>query len=219
MAAGAGRGSLVIAANKLESISFHGFHGSPNHLQRRLSASKPSWVVRTESNVRKEQRKKPDPPCIVCEGSGRVKCYNCQGRGRTNFAHLATLPKGEWPKWCNTCGGSGLGYCSRCLGTGEYRDIMGFRFMKTDNNRVKVSKQDLKWLASNGGPNGTVGLHCLASNGGPMELLASTALLPMEAPWNCWPPLPCFQWRPKANLLELCALIGTHQANSRVIRE
>uniref|UniRef100_A0A2P2JMG0 Uncharacterized protein LOC105643279 n=1 Tax=Rhizophora mucronata TaxID=61149 RepID=A0A2P2JMG0_RHIMU len=33
---------------------------------------------------------------------------------------------------CRTCHGSGLDYCSRCLGTGEYRYIMGFRFMKMD---------------------------------------------------------------------------------------
>ncbi|XWS65742.1 hypothetical protein CRYUN_Cryun05aG0139300 [Craigia yunnanensis] len=51
---------------------------------------------------------------------------------RTNHAHLEMLPKGEWPKWCRTCGGSGLSYCSRCLGTGEYRYIMGFHFMKRD---------------------------------------------------------------------------------------
>lgn len=33
---------------------------------------------------------------------------------------------------CKTCGGSGLAYCSRCLGTGEYRYLMGFHFMKKD---------------------------------------------------------------------------------------
>ncbi|XP_042477555.1 protein disulfide isomerase pTAC5, chloroplastic isoform X1 [Macadamia integrifolia] len=140
MATGAGRGSLVMAANyKLDTISFDGFHRNPNHLQRRLSASNPSWVIRTESNVRKEQRKNPDPPCIVCGGSGRVKCHHCQGRGRTNFVHLAMLPKGEWPKWCRTCGGSGLGFCSRCLGTGEFRDIIGFHFMKMNKDRTQDS--------------------------------------------------------------------------------
>ncbi|CAK9174345.1 unnamed protein product [Ilex paraguariensis] len=47
------------------------------------------------------------------------------------------LPKGEWPKWCRTCGGSGLSNCSRCLGTGEYRYIMGFHFMKMDTNHTQ----------------------------------------------------------------------------------
>lgn len=98
-----------------------------------LSVSKPFWVVRTESNVRKERRKQPDPPCVVCKGNGRVECYHCHGRGRTNFVDLEMLPRGEWPKWCKSCGGSGLGYCSRCLGTGEYRYIMGFHFMRRDD--------------------------------------------------------------------------------------
>ncbi|KAK7838984.1 hypothetical protein CFP56_018882 [Quercus suber] len=98
-----------------------------------------SWLL--QSNVRKEKRKKPDPPCVVCQGSGRVDCHQCCGRGRTNHVRLAILPKGEWPKWCRTCGGSGLGYCSRCLGTGEYRYIMGFHFMKTDNDNAQDQKK------------------------------------------------------------------------------
>ncbi|KAG6531995.1 uncharacterized protein LOC122055648 isoform X2 [Zingiber officinale] len=97
----------------------------------RLAVSKPSWVVRTASNVRREKMKKPDPPCVVCAGSGRIDCHNCQGRGRTNCLELAMLPKGEWPRWCKVCSGSGLDYCNRCLGTGEYRDIMGFHLRKT----------------------------------------------------------------------------------------
>nr|ABK22849.1 unknown [Picea sitchensis] len=55
-----------------------------------------------------------------------------QTHGRTNLIHLAMLPKGEWPKWCKNCGGSGLIYCSRCLGTGEYREMMGFHFLRTE---------------------------------------------------------------------------------------
>ncbi|GFP91051.1 ABC transporter c family member 9 [Phtheirospermum japonicum] len=33
------------------------------------------------SNVRKESITKPDPPCVVCRGSGRVDCSDCNGRG------------------------------------------------------------------------------------------------------------------------------------------
>jgi hypothetical protein len=119
-----------------EATSFDGLpqYRSYNSLPR-LSIRKSSWVVRTESNVRRKVKKKPDPPCVVCEGSGRVDCHCCRGRGRTNMLHLEMLPKGEWPNWCRACGGSGLAYCSRCLGTGEYRDIMGFHFMKKDNNK------------------------------------------------------------------------------------
>ncbi|OMO62097.1 hypothetical protein CCACVL1_23036 [Corchorus capsularis] len=86
--------------------------------------------MRHESNVRRQRMKKPNPPCVICQGSGRVDCHYCKGRGRTNHVHLEMLPKGEWPKWCRTCGGSGLSYCSRCHGTGEYRHIMGFHFME-----------------------------------------------------------------------------------------
>ncbi|KAL3624552.1 hypothetical protein CASFOL_031220 [Castilleja foliolosa] len=102
-----------------------------------LSISKPSWVVKSESNIRKERITKPDPPCVVCRGSGRVDCSDCNGRGRTNHIQLTMLPKGEWPKWCRRCGGSGLGYCNRCVGTGEYRYIMGFHFMNKESNRVQ----------------------------------------------------------------------------------
>ncbi|RAL53973.1 unnamed protein product [Cuscuta campestris] len=94
-----------------------------------LSASKRSWVVKTQYNVGREWRNKANPPCVVCGGSGRVDCDRCNGRGRTNHVELEMLPKGHWPKWCRCCGGSGLSNCSRCLGTGEYRHIMGFDFM------------------------------------------------------------------------------------------
>ncbi|XP_020704037.2 uncharacterized protein LOC110115202, partial [Dendrobium catenatum] len=90
-----------------------------------------------QSNVRKEKIRKPDTPCVVCSGSGRVDCRHCQGRGRTNHVNLVMLPKGEWPQWCKVCGGSGLDYCNRCLGTGEYRDVMGFHFMKMDTNSLQ----------------------------------------------------------------------------------
>ncbi|XP_073270366.1 uncharacterized protein [Primulina huaijiensis] len=105
-----------------------------------LSVSKPSWIVSTQSNVRIEKRKFPDPPCVVCRGSGRVDCHECHGRGRTNHVQSTVLPKGEWPKWCRSCGGSGLGYCDRCLGTGEYRYIMGFQFMKRDTDHIQDNR-------------------------------------------------------------------------------
>ncbi|KAL4298902.1 hypothetical protein HN51_049618 [Arachis hypogaea] len=70
----------------------------------------------------RRREKKPDPHCVVCEESGRVDCHQCCGKGRTNQVHLEMLPKGKWPKWRRTCGGSGLGYCSRCLGTGEHSE-------------------------------------------------------------------------------------------------
>ncbi|XP_065860145.1 uncharacterized protein [Euphorbia lathyris] len=67
-----------------------------------LSLSKPSWCVKTESNVRKETRKKPEPSCVVCLGSGRVDCHDCCGKGRRNHVDSEMLPRGEWPKWLAT---------------------------------------------------------------------------------------------------------------------
>ncbi|XP_031402177.1 uncharacterized protein LOC116211806 isoform X2 [Punica granatum] len=132
------RAPAFLPPSRLETQNSHNGGIPPREpiIPRRpeLSFSKPSWIVRTESNVRKEARMRLDPPCVVCKGSGRIDCHPCNGRGRTNYIHLAMLPKGAWPKWCRRCGGSGLDYCSRCLGTGEYRYIMGFRFMERDTN-------------------------------------------------------------------------------------
>ncbi|QCE01540.1 uncharacterized protein LOC114195311 [Vigna unguiculata] len=126
---------------RFEATNFNGLPPSRSSTPSpHLSFSKPCWVVKTESNVRRKRRKKPDPHCVVCEGSGRVDCFQCCGRGRTNQTHLEMLPKGEWPIWCRTCGGSGLDYCSRCLGTGEYRYIMGFQFMNHDDNQSQENK-------------------------------------------------------------------------------
>ncbi|XP_057817591.1 uncharacterized protein LOC131030712 [Cryptomeria japonica] len=108
-----------------------------------LTVPKRSWIVKTESNVRNEKRRRPDPPCIICEGAGKINCSRCRGRGRINLIHLAMLPKGEWPKWCDNCGGSGLIYCSRCRGTGKYRAGL-FEFPMTDagtSNKEAVEKQ------------------------------------------------------------------------------
>lgn len=41
-----------------------------------------------QSNVHREVRKKPDPPCEVCTGSGRVNCHDCCGRGLSLSFHL-----------------------------------------------------------------------------------------------------------------------------------
>ncbi|KAK7300293.1 hypothetical protein RJT34_11135 [Clitoria ternatea] len=54
---------------RFEATGFNGLppSRSPRSLPH-LSLSKPTWVVRTELNVQKKRRKKPDPPCVVCEG-------------------------------------------------------------------------------------------------------------------------------------------------------
>ncbi|KAK3143863.1 hypothetical protein QOZ80_4AG0305950 [Eleusine coracana subsp. coracana] len=128
------------------SSSFAGVKGAP----RQLGVSKPSWIVRTESNVRRERPKRPDPPCNVCKGTGSIDCRNCFGRGRTNHADLVMLPKGEWPLWCRICGGSGLDYCHRCHGTGgagSSRVVME-EFVMGDHARLLDSMRLAKELAA-----------------------------------------------------------------------
>ncbi|XP_058104211.1 uncharacterized protein LOC131248146 [Magnolia sinica] len=137
-----GRAPLRTSCRSDSAVSSDSAYPQNRNPLPRFALSKPSWVVRTEANVWKEERKKPNPPCVVCSGSGRVDCHHCRGRGRTNCINLTMLPKGEWPKWCRTCGGSGLGYCDRCLGTGEYRDVMGFHFMKIDPNSTQNRQQN-----------------------------------------------------------------------------
>ncbi|XP_022964367.1 uncharacterized protein LOC111464401 [Cucurbita moschata] len=153
---------IVLPAVQLKATDSNGVIPPSNSTSfPRLSIPKPSWIVRTESNVRREKRKKPDPPCAICHGSGRVDCHDCCGRGRTNSVHLEMLPKGEWPKWCRACGGSGLGYCSRCLGTGEYRYIMGFQFMKMEDNENEtqdVMKYENQTNQQRRGPGGAESL-------------------------------------------------------------
>ncbi|KAK9202633.1 hypothetical protein WN944_017845 [Citrus x changshan-huyou] len=101
------------------------------HLEQFMSGAEEAGMSEEEesmSNVRKLARKKPDPSCGVCHGTGRVDCYNCSGEG-------------EWPKWCKICGGGGLIYCSRCLGTGGYRYPMGFHFVKKSDSDSDGIKQ------------------------------------------------------------------------------
>jgi hypothetical protein len=90
------------------------------------------WIVKTESNVKREPRSLPEPPCTICKGQGKVRCNRCSGRGRLNFKEQIMLPKGEWPQWCWDCRGCGLSYCTRCLGTGEKRGAIGFHFPDDD---------------------------------------------------------------------------------------
>uniref|UniRef100_A0A1J3FYM0 Protein EMBRYO SAC DEVELOPMENT ARREST 3, chloroplastic n=1 Tax=Noccaea caerulescens TaxID=107243 RepID=A0A1J3FYM0_NOCCA len=102
--------------------------------QPRLYFNKPSWIITTQSGAKRDIKRKAKGRCVICLGTGRVDCFNCSGKGRTNCVDMEMLPKGEWPKWCRSCGGSGLSDCSRCLGTGEYRYIMGFRFLNQQDD-------------------------------------------------------------------------------------
>lgn len=45
---------------------------------------------------------------------------------------------------CRSCGGNGLGHCPRCIGTGEYRYIMGFHFMNTKNGASQNSENKVE---------------------------------------------------------------------------
>ncbi|KAL0022077.1 hypothetical protein WJX79_003385 [Trebouxia sp. C0005] len=94
-----------------------------------FSSSKPPepvWVE-THRGVPNVAVVKPENPCKVCLGKGKVTCGTCEGKGRTNGLQYRMLPSGMWPTWCKSCRGSGLWYCQRCMGTGVKRDPIGFR--------------------------------------------------------------------------------------------
>ncbi|KAK6227676.1 hypothetical protein SCA6_000016 [Theobroma cacao] len=137
------------------SLSIFHFPGQPNQPHQAYLFLRQNKI----SNVRRERVKKPNPPCVVCQGSGRVDCQYCYGRG------LSSLLYDIWERLvkdkscssrdasqrrmakmvrCRTCGGSGLSYCSRCLGTGEYRYIMGFHFMKRDDDHTQDNKYQIQ---------------------------------------------------------------------------
>ncbi|XVF24255.1 hypothetical protein REPUB_Repub13aG0111900 [Reevesia pubescens] len=68
-------------------------------------------------------------------------------------------------KMVRTCGGSGLSYCSRCLGTGEYRYIMGFHFKKRDADHTQDNKYQIQ--GDRGSHNAADRLlHCEQNNSG-----------------------------------------------------
>ncbi|XP_031482880.1 uncharacterized protein LOC116252630 isoform X2 [Nymphaea colorata] len=74
----AARFSVVVYAGKPSGDSLP---HSPFPPPSPFRLSKPTWVVKTESNVWKEKVEKPEPPCVICHGTGRVHCQRCQGKG------------------------------------------------------------------------------------------------------------------------------------------
>jgi hypothetical protein len=73
----------------------------------------------------------PTPPveaaCRTCQGQRKVTCPTCAGWGRLNHQGQLVLPKGQSPRWCQACRGTGLDTCQRCLGTGLRPPSVGFR--------------------------------------------------------------------------------------------
>ncbi|KAL0027584.1 hypothetical protein WJX77_012507 [Trebouxia sp. C0004] len=76
-------------------------------------APEPVWVG-THKGVPNVAVVKPDNPCKICLGKGKVTCGTCEGKGRTNGLQYRMLPSGMWPIWCKSCRGSGLWYCQSC---------------------------------------------------------------------------------------------------------
>lgn len=88
--------------------------------------NRPPMTVKPKRFHRVPPSEQPKDPCVECEGSGRVECPQCKGRGRTNLVDQAMLPKSVWPEWCEYCSGSGKINCSRCQGLGKFRQKIGF---------------------------------------------------------------------------------------------
>ena len=53
--------------------------------------------------------------CSVCNSSGQIYCYACQGSGQAPESRLHTL---GLPKDCPYCGGKGRIRCNSCSGRG-----------------------------------------------------------------------------------------------------
>ncbi|OAE34836.1 hypothetical protein AXG93_2528s2040 [Marchantia polymorpha subsp. ruderalis] len=50
-----------------------------------------SWVVKTESNVRREKKKLPDPPCVICKGTGKVRTNKLHGACNATKGRMAQV--------------------------------------------------------------------------------------------------------------------------------
>ncbi|THU45525.1 hypothetical protein C4D60_Mb02t18840 [Musa balbisiana] len=55
------------------------------------------WYRNVSSNVRSEKMKRPDPPC---DGSGKIDCHYCRGRGARFVVEvdLATVTAASEPE-------------------------------------------------------------------------------------------------------------------------
>ncbi|KAJ7539351.1 hypothetical protein O6H91_11G088500 [Diphasiastrum complanatum] len=78
------RSSNVVAQMCMEVSSSS--NGHPTDLHFDLMGSpftkcKSKMIVKTESGVKREKLTKPDPPCVVCGGTGKTDCFMCDGRG------------------------------------------------------------------------------------------------------------------------------------------
>lgn len=91
------------------------------------TAKPPPRLVKTRRGIPMFIAPIPDDRCSECNGTGKLTCGACKGKGRLNYRKAAMLPAGVWPEWCPHCRASGRWVCSACMGTGERREPMGFR--------------------------------------------------------------------------------------------
>ncbi|KFK39093.1 hypothetical protein AALP_AA3G200300 [Arabis alpina] len=56
-------------------------NSSSTHGQHRLYLNKPSWIVTTQCSAKTKTKRKEKGRCVVCHGTGRVDCFNCNGKG------------------------------------------------------------------------------------------------------------------------------------------
>ena len=82
--------------------------------------------VKTKSGAKPAARPAKNP-CTKCRGERKLLCGDCEGVGRLNYRGQVMLPPRVCPVWCPYCRGTGMANCTKCFGTGQQQNMIGFR--------------------------------------------------------------------------------------------
>ena len=97
-----------------------------------------------EETLLKPKKKKK---CTVCKGKAKVTCEGCKGHGWLNEDERVEKCeendiKSWFPSWCGHCRGSGLMGCTRCFGSGEFRQPIGFRLFGDEDEDEEDEEEE-----------------------------------------------------------------------------
>ena len=67
-----------------------------------------------QDNCQKGENMAHQEICLRCDGTGKVTCSNCKGKGKVGSRYWTLTGTTNCPK----CGGDGYEDCSTCRGTG-----------------------------------------------------------------------------------------------------